>query len=283
MLETHASSGRGERSVAGTKLVCPLCRGASHAEYARWSQFAVLACRSCGFRFVDTHAPDYPDEAQFIYDEPLVGPTQSNLPHIRRRVRDILRYAAPPGRALDIGCGRGEVSQLLQRNGFTCTGIDMKAHLIDQLVARHPEVEWRRTTTSALESMSERFDVITMYHVLEHIADPIDALRAVKRLARPGALIVVEVPNAGGLEARLRGRRWHYYKVDHVNYFRAADLDRLAAQSGLRVLGRRGYQHFSYPQDVVWKDAVKGALGYVGFQDVLTVFLAVDAVDVANV
>jgi 2-polyprenyl-3-methyl-5-hydroxy-6-metoxy-1,4-benzoquinol methylase len=177
---------------------------------------------------------------------------------------------------LDIGCGKGEVSLLLQREGFTCVGVDMKAHLIDRLVIQHPEVSWRRATTSDLALMPDRYDIITMYHVLEHISDPVDALLAVKRLARPGALIALEVPNVGGLEARLRGRAWHYYKVDHVNYFRPRDLTRLAARCGLRVIAQRGYQHFSFPQDILWKDAVKGALGRFGFRDVLSVFLRVD-------
>jgi SAM-dependent methyltransferase len=226
---------------------------------------------------VDTTATEYPRDAQFVYDERLIGPIVSDQPHVRRRVRDILRFAKAPGTALDIGCGKGEVSLLLSRKGFTCTGVDMKAHLIDELAARHPELTWRCAMTSELELMPERFDVITMYHVLEHIPDPVNALRAVKRLARPGALIALEVPNVGGLEARLRGSKWHYYKVDHINYFRPIDLNRLAARCGLRVVACRGYQHFSYPQDVRWKDAVKGALGRLGFRDVVSIFLRVEA------
>ena len=121
------------------------------------------------------------------------------------------------------------------------------------------------------------YDVIVSNHVLEHIPNPRAALATVKALANPGALVVVEVPNAGGWEARLKGRRWHYYKVDHVNYFRPPHLKRLAQQCGLEVVGLKGYQHFSYPQDVLWKDAVKGLLGWLGFQDVISVFLRVPA------
>ena len=61
--------------------------------------------------------------------------------------------------------------------------------------------------------------------------------------------------------------------MDHVNYFRPNDLHRLAADLDLTVLATRGYQHFSYPQRVLWKDAVKGVLAMVGFQDVVSVFL----------
>jgi SAM-dependent methyltransferase len=251
--------------------------GSRHATlFARWPDFRIHACSRCDFRFIDTTAPDYPLDAQYVYDEPEIGPIRPELPHIQRRVRDILRFRRPPGRALDIGCGKGEVALALRQAGFEATGTDMKSRLVAYLQAHYPEVEWRCARTSNLPGLSGRFDVLTMYHVLEHVADPGAELATVMRLANPGALIVIEVPHVGGWEARLKGRNWHYYKVDHVNYFRASDLRRLAAALDLTILGVRGYQHFSYPQNVLWKDLVKGALGWLGFQDVVSAFLRVE-------
>jgi ubiquinone/menaquinone biosynthesis C-methylase UbiE len=241
----------------------------------RWPHFVVRECSSCGFRFVDTSAPEYPRDAQYIYDEP--GPIQVDpeLPHIQRRVRDILRWQRPPGRALDIGCGKGEVSLALAQRGFQCTGLDMKERIISHLQREQPSVRWLRAMTDELEKMGEQFDVISMYHVLEHITDPVASLKGILRLARAGALAVIEVPNVGGLEARIKGRRWHYYKVDHVTYFRPSDLRRIATLVDADVLEVRGYQHFSHPQNVLWKDVIKGAMASVGFRDVLSVFLRV--------
>jgi SAM-dependent methyltransferase len=255
---------------------CPLCASETTDIFARWPDYSVLQCRSCGFRFIDTDAPDYPQSAQYFYDESSIGQTRPDQPHIQRRVRDVLRFAKPPGRALDIGCGKGEVALALRYKGFDCMGIDMKPRVIEHLQAAHPEVVWRCAMTSDLAGLDEKFDVITMYHVLEHIPDPKAALATVKALAKPGALIVIEVPNVGGREAWLSGPRWHYYKVDHVNYFRLGDLLSLAGNLDLKVLGVRGYQHFSYPQDVLWKDFIKGALALIGFKDVISVFLRVN-------
>jgi ubiquinone/menaquinone biosynthesis C-methylase UbiE len=233
----------------------------------------VLRCCCCGFQYVDTESVRYPANAQYVYDEPEIGCINPDQPHLYRRVRDILRFAHPPGRALDIGCGKGEVPLLLARRGFSCTGIDMKPRLIQHLQENFPTVTWRRAMTNELEAEETRFDVLTMYHVLEHIPNPVEALRNILRLARPGSLVVVEVPNVGGWEARFKGPKWHYCKVDHVNYFRPVDLKRLAGLCGLNVLGIRAYQHFSYPQDVWWKNAIKGAAARIGFQDVVSVFL----------
>ena len=254
---------------------CPLCASAEATTFAGWPNFTGRQCRDCGFRFVDTSAPEYPRHAQYTYDEPEIGSIRPWLPHIQRRSHDVLRFKQPPGRALDIGCGKGELSLALHEKGFKCAGIDMKPRVISHLQAHFPQIAWRCALTSDLASLPERYDVLTLYHVLEHISDPKVTLQAVKALANAGALIVIEVPHVGGWEARLKGPHWHYYKVDHVNYFRAFDLRRLAADLDLTVLGVRGYQHFSYPQNVLWKDLVKGVLGWIGFQDVISVFLRV--------
>ena len=252
---------------------CPLCLSDAATTFAGWPEFTVRECRDCGFRFIDTAAMPYPGNAQHASDDAEIGHIRPGLPHIRRRASDVLRFKEPPGRVLDVGCGKGELALALREKGFECTGIDIKAREIAHLQANFPQVAWRCASTADLADLPGRFDVLTMYHVLEHVPDPRAVLASLKALANPGALIVIEVPNVGGWEAKIKGPRWHYYKVDHLNYFRIRDLRVLASDLGLAVLGVRGYQHFSYPQDVLWKDLVKGALGWLGFQDVASVFL----------
>ena len=254
---------------------CPLCVSIKTIVFAEWPEYAVLECQVCGFRFVDTSAPGYPRDAQYAFDEPQIGPVRPGLPHIQRRVSDALRYARSPGRALDIGCGKGEVALALHERGFECVGVDLKPGLIAHLQAHFPQVYWRCDPTADLAATLGKFDLVTLYHVLEHISDPRAALASVKALAKPGALIVIEVPNLGGWEAKLKGRDWHYYKIDHVSYFRSSDLRKLTAELDLKVLDIRGYQHFSYPQGVLFKDIAKGMLGALGFQDVISIFLRV--------
>lgn len=252
---------------------CPLCACAQASTFMEESTFTVLECASCGFRFIDTSAPNYPADAQYAFDQAEIGVIRPQWPHIQRRVKDVLRLKRPPGLALDVGCGKGEVALALSEKGFRCTGMDMKQGLISHLRTGFPQVEWTSASMSDLAGQGRRFDLVTMYHVLEHIPDPGAALAAARSLANPGALIVIEVPNVGGWEARLKGRKWHYYKADHVSYFRLRDLTRLAAEARLEVVAIRGYQHFSYPQGVIWKDWIKGALGWLGFKDVISVFL----------
>ncbi|MDB6171247.1 MAG: methyltransferase [Chthoniobacteraceae bacterium] len=252
---------------------CPLCADSSQSIFAEWSDYKILQCAACEFRFINTEAASYPVDAQYHYDEVGDFTICPNQPHLKRRVKDILAFKQPPGRALDIGCGKGEVAILLEQAGFKSAGIDMKERLIKQLQDQYPQVEWRVALTTDLAGKAERFDLLTMYHVLEHIPQPRKVLETVKALANPGALIVIEVPNPAGLEARLKGRRWQYYKVDHVNYFKPRHLRRLAKDLDFEILAIKGYQHFSHPQDVWWKDSIKAGLAKIGFQDVISIFL----------
>jgi SAM-dependent methyltransferase len=251
---------------------CPLCCKKESSPYASWSDFSVLQCHACGFRFVDTTDAKYPRDAQYVYDEPGDSCINPNQPHIQRRLKDIVRFKKPPASALDIGCGKGEVSIALSREGFDCAGLDMKERLITNLKRDASNVRWICASIDDMINSYEKFDLITLYHVLEHVSNPAKFLKDVLRLANRGALLVLEVPNVGGLGARWKGPRWHYYKVDHVSYFRASDLCGLLSSLGLHILAVRGYQHFSYPQNVLWKDLVKGLFGRIGFKDVISVF-----------
>jgi len=252
-------------------MTCPICQQDDATAFAAFPRFTVEECGGCGFKFVDVTAPDYPENAQYVHDEPI-GAVRPHQPHLMRRVRDIMRLRPPPASALDIGCGKGEMPLLLAEHGYRAAGLEMKQHYVEYLCQRHPGPRWLACDVAQLANTGELFDVISLYHVLEHVARPLEFLGHVRRICAPGALMVVEVPNAGGFEARLKGRKWHYYKVDHVSYFTERDLLAMADRTGWRVLKVKGYQHFSHPQHVWWKDAVKSGLACLGFKDVISIF-----------
>lgn len=255
----------------GEGRACPLCDSPRTAFFHAWSDFQVRRCADCGFAYIDPEAWTDPYTQADYYTPAAFDDIRPGQPHLRRRVADLRRYV-PRGRTLDVGCGRGEVSLLLAEAGFAAEGIDESPCAIEHLQARFPHIQWH--CGSVLERVDElgTFDAVTLYHVLEHLRRPREAVARLRRLLRPGGLLVVEVPNAGGLKARLKGPRWHYYRRHHLSYFRAEHLVRLAELAGLAVVEMKGFYHSSFPQQVWWKDWIKGALAGVGFQDVVTLF-----------
>src|SRR5258708_15250718 len=83
------------------------------------------------------------------------------------------------------------------------------------------------------------YDVVALINVLEHLPNPQQMLRVVAGLARPGGLVLVHVPNLGGLPGRMAGAHWHQIEpLAHYYYFTARTLSQLLAKCGFQVVGR---------------------------------------------
>jgi SAM-dependent methyltransferase len=81
------------------------------------------------------------------------------------------------------------------------------------------------------------FDCVSAFHVLEHVPDPVTAVARMLGWLAPGGLLIVEVPNAGGLGARLFGRAWSGLELPrHLSHFTPETLERVAARAGGRVV-----------------------------------------------
>jgi SAM-dependent methyltransferase len=94
------------------------------------------------------------------------------------------------------------------------------------------------------------FDCVTAFHVLEHVPDPIRAVRRMLEWLAPGGLLVLEVPNAGGLGARLFGRAWSGLELPrHLSRFTPETLGATVARAGGRVVWT---WHQAKPRYYVW-------------------------------
>ena len=126
----------------------------------------------------------------------------------RARVRVSLktRPLDAKARVLDVGCGRPTfLAELARKTGARATGVDMSDAGWRTEAQRFAGIELHASTLAEAH-FSGSFDLITAWHALEHDPSPIEALRRLRDVARPGARLVVEVPDAG-LTRRLQGSR----------------------------------------------------------------------------
>jgi 2-polyprenyl-3-methyl-5-hydroxy-6-metoxy-1,4-benzoquinol methylase len=83
----------------------------------------------------------------------------------------------------------------------------------------------------------DSFDLITAFHVLEHLPNPLEALRKMLHWLSPGGLIIVEVPNIGGVGAHLFGRYWSGLELPrHLTHFTPATMTAMIDRAGGRVV-----------------------------------------------
>jgi SAM-dependent methyltransferase len=144
----------------------------------------------------------------------------------------------PPGRALDVGCGRGDLAAALVRRGWRADGIDPSETACE--LARARGVNARPGTLETLELERGAYDFALFHHSLEHTDDPARDLAAVSAALRPGGTLVVVAPNFGGWQARrFRGRWYHLDLPRHRTHFTMRGLRTALERAGLRVTEQR--------------------------------------------
>jgi SAM-dependent methyltransferase len=159
-----------------------------------------------------------------------------------------------PGKVLDIGCGRGLLLNKLRQRGWEAVGTELSEDAA--AYARH--YLKLPVFTARLEEIGFRsgeFDLIILWHVLEHMHCPLAALSEVSRLLKPGGMLVLSVPNFGSWEARWGRRHWFHLDVPrHLTHFTPRTLEGALRGVGLQVLRREWfapeYSFFGFVQTV---------------------------------
>jgi len=148
----------------------------------------------------------------------------------RRRVR-LLGRIEPRDRVLDVGAGRGGLLAALAERAGGASGIEPSHGAFAAARSRGVRVENVSIERAEVEPRSQ--DLVILWHVLEHLDGPAEALRRIHRWMAEEGRLVIAVPNLGSLQARLGGDRWFHQDVPrHRTQFTLEGIDRLLRRSG---------------------------------------------------
>lgn len=228
---------------------CPICDATGGRPRFEVRGHTILACPQCTAWYLRAPAvaPDYEDgylqrraggaEVRGYYD--YAADRRLHLRNFARNL-EILGEFAARGSLCDVGCASGHFLSAAQASGrFTAlTGVDASAEAIAQVRDR----VGCATAVGRVEALPApgRFDVITMWETIEHVAEPLAALAALRTWLRPGGVLAIGTGDNASLVARLLGRRWWYLvPPDHCVYFNRTALATALVRAGLRVIGWR--------------------------------------------
>ncbi len=246
----------------GRTIPCPLCAGTDLTCVSQvdrhGGRLKTDMCRGCGHVF--TNPQPTQDELDAYYGQNYRADykkvTTPKLKHVYRaglrameRLDRLQAHVKPDAMVLDVGAGGGEFVYLLTRMGYSAKGLEPNEGYAAHARAAY-DIDIAIGTIEGNLPESGTWDVITLHHVLEHLADPIRVLRSLAAGLVERGRIIVEVPNA---EARYHApkRRFHFA---HLHTFSADGLHLAAAKAGMRVTDLITQPHTGHLNAVIVAD-----------------------------
>ncbi len=242
MATVTPAEGTRESAVPGGG--CAVCHGTAtrkvHPAELPW----LVECVTCGLRRADPMPTD--EELAAIYDEHYYeqfgfveseSSADEGLARTKRATYASLLSVAKPHftggkRLLDVGCGLGFSLVAARDAGFDAVGLD-------QLGPEDPNARpGRRILRGAIETFRSEtsFDVVSLVDVIEHVRDPVETLRIVKRLLVPRGLAILATNDCSSRAAVMLGARWVHYHRAHLFFFTPETLTRAAEAAGFEVI-----------------------------------------------
>ncbi|MBN1672233.1 MAG: class I SAM-dependent methyltransferase [Kiritimatiellae bacterium] len=192
------------------------------------------------------------------------------------RIRSVRRLGAYHGRWLDIGFGEGDTMRMAHRMGYAVGGVEESALAVGHMKDLLPTGRWMSLKEFRASPPRREFEIVSLYHVLEHVIDFRPAIAAAADALVPGGLLVVEVPYFYCLQAKLRPARWQWAVEHHVNFFTKKNLMTLFEECDceLTAVERRYHLNTGSTKTVAKrvKLAVKRALAKIGFGQAIAVY-----------
>lgn len=230
---------------------CPICNETQFEMILKGNdytvsheQFTIVACKSCNFQFTNP-IPESDKIGDYYKAESYISHTGSKkgiinrVYHIvraytlKRKVKLVSKYSKGSD-VLDIGAGTGHFANALKNAGMNAIGLEPDAD------ARHVAYSSHKLTLKPIEELysleTSSQDVITMWHVLEHVYHLKSDTDQIKRVLKDDGTLVVAVPNRLSYDAKKYGEFWAAYDLPiHLYHFTPNDISNLFDKIGMEV------------------------------------------------
>jgi len=247
-----------EKSIEITK--CPICSSNNFDVYMRTKdyfftqeEFTLSKCTSCDFVFTNP----IPNNIGKYYDTPdylshntnangFLGKIYTKLRNINIKRKYILvnKYNSK-GNILDIGCGTGELINYFNKNNWSVSGIEPNTTAREFANINHKINVWEEDKLETFNPKS--FDVITMWHVLEHVPNLHNRIAQIENLLKDDGTIFIALPNLNSPDSKKYKKYWSAIDVPrHLYHFTQQTFKKLIAKHNMLLVHSEPMKFDSY-------------------------------------
>jgi SAM-dependent methyltransferase len=229
---------------------CILCQTSERELLIQKDNWTVHRCPTCGLGFLDPRPSESEIEDLYrsdYFSEQYDGGIEPDSPQYQKRMSGeqhrtkFIKSIKRSGYLLDIGCGYGYFLDASRRKGYTVHGLDVSEWAAEYAV----EKLGLSITIGQIGNVSfphQNFDIITMWHSLEHTPNPHRALQKAKSWLKHDGILVIDVPNYDGTDARSKWVDWVGWQLPyHYWHFTFNSLKKLLDQHGFTIIKYKDY------------------------------------------
>jgi len=224
--------------------MCASCGAHDVRHFVKKDGYDVFQCRACGHGFVHP----MPTSTKEVYEQGYFAGAREGhgyvdydsdkepmRPFFTRALAAVESLLGRAGEVLDVGAATGFFLQLARERGWQVHGIEISSFAAD--CARKKGIDMFTGTLLEFPVQAESVTLVTLWDVIEHVQDPLEEMRRVHALLRPGGVVVLTTPNLTSAYARLMGTRWHaLVPPEHLHYFTPTSMKKLLSDAGFEVV-----------------------------------------------
>ena len=235
---------------------CQVCNSARIYYLFSTADCRVVRCDDCGLVFLNPQ----PSEAELsrIYgkDYFLGGDTEAGRQAVseikqataRLYLAEIRRYSGEQGgRLLEVGCGDGDFLAAAEAEAWQVTGIEYSPAACEKTRRRLKNGAVHCGELQQTRLPDGHFDLCVLSDVIEHVRAPLEFLREIHRVLKPGGTLFIATPAIDSWSARCMKQKWMEFKPEHLTYFNRQNLQTALARAGYReVIVQTGWKILSF-------------------------------------
>lgn len=199
---------------------CPLCNSQKIKEKFLIENVKLYKCETCELEFLE----DYEKNRASIYEKDYwVDEKNPTILKCKEKNYDEIIKEIPKGKILDYGGGYGSFVNYLKNKGF--------------------EIDLYDPYLSNTKIKKEKYDIITLFDVIEHVPNQIKLIEDLKIKLNENGIIIIITPDTGEISNKILGKKWPHYKYEHVLLYNKKSLEKLSELTKLKIQKIKNIQY----------------------------------------